>query len=124
MSSKSTPYTLTTADVESYLATRRDDDPVGTPCHAGKCLLAQAFLWKYPGIATPESLTVDQDCITIDGTNIEVPLSEDVQHYMDIFDGDTFCGISRPFGATVSKREWLEAKAQDELYQEVFAHGQ
>lgn len=104
-------YTLTPEDVESFVATRGDDDPVGAPCHAGKCLLAQAFEWKYPGLVRPEYyLIVDPDRIYVEGTTIEIPLGEDVQHYMNIFD-DISCGF---FGATVSKREWLEAKAQYE----------
>lgn len=105
-------YTLTVEDVESYLATRGDDDPVGAPCHAGKCLLAQAFEWKYPRVARPEYyLIVDPDRIYVEGTTIAIPLGDEVQHYMNIFDN-----IGRPsFGATVSKREWLEAKARYEV---------
>lgn len=105
-------YTLTAEDVESFVATRDNEDPVGAPCHAGKCLLAQAFEWKYPEVVRPEySLIVDPDRIYVEGTTIEIPLGEDVQRYMNIFD-DISCVF---FGATVSKREWLEAKTQYEV---------
>ena len=115
MSSKSTPYTLTTADVDAYLDTQQDDDPIGCTFHSGDCLLARAFKWKY----RLGYVTISPDRIYIPDTGIGFPLDGATQTYLCIFDG-----INKPPLHDVTKREWLEAKARDEMEREVFAHGQ
>lgn len=110
---ESTTYSLTTADVDAYLATRQDDDPVGCIFHAGKCLLAQAFLWKYPQV-NPHALSVGPKHIHLCDSGIEIPMDGDVRGYLRIFDD-----INKPPLHDVTKREWLEAKARDEMEREV-----
>ena len=110
---ESTTYSLTTADVDAYLATRQDDDPVGCIFHAGKCLLAQAFMRKYPLIDSGV-LSVGTNRIRLDDTGVSIPIDGDVRGYLRIFDG-----INKPPLHDVTKREWLEAKARDEMEREV-----
>lgn len=41
-------YSITLDDVQAYLDSKKDSEPVGIPCHNERCLIAEALRYKYP----------------------------------------------------------------------------